>query len=107
MSESTATVPAMDELIDKVRQAADQLDTDRFLELLRWHRVVARLPDLDWTVPGAYRRGVEELQVARASELLHDVRRAARDPRSHRRGADGKPTFRNGRTLATRAKAGE
>lgn len=107
MSDSLVTVLVMDELVENIRHAADQLDTDRFLELLRWHRVVAHLPDLDWTAPGAYRRGVEELKVARATELLHDVRRATRDPRSHRRGADGKHTFRDGRTLATRTTAGE
>lgn len=91
----------MDELIDRIRHAADRLNTARFLEMLRWHRAVARLPDLDWTAPGAYRRGVEELQAARATEFLHDVQRAARDPRSHRRGADGKPVYRAGQTLAS------
>lgn len=97
----------MDELIDKVRQAADQLDTAQFLELLRWHRAVAGLPDLDWTATGAYRQATRELGESRATELLHDVRRAARDPRSYRRGADGKPTFRGGRTLAARTKPGQ
>lgn len=89
----------MDELIDRIRDAADQLGAARFLELLRWHRAVAGLQDLDWAAPGAYRRGVEGLQVVRATELLHDVRRAVRDPRSRRRGADGKPVYRAGRTL--------
>lgn len=90
----------MDELVENMRSAADQLDTARFLELLRWHRVVAGLPDLDWTAPGAYRQGVSELPAYRAAELLHDVRRAGRDPRSHRHGADGKPLYREGQTLS-------
>lgn len=89
----------MGELVENIRIAADQLDTTRFLELLRWHRIVAGLPELDWVAPGAYRHGVEELPAARANELLHDVRRAARDTRSHRRGADGKSHFRPGQTL--------
>ena len=73
-----------------------------FLELLRWHRAVAGLPDLDWSAGGAYRRGVAELTDVRACELLRDVRRVARDPRRHRLGADGKPLFRGGCTLADR-----
>lgn len=99
MSEASTTVRAMDELVENIRIAADQLDSARFLELLRWHRVVAGLPDLAWTAPGAYRQGVGELPAARAAELLHDVRRAGRDPRSHRHGADGKTIYRDGRTL--------
>ena len=51
---------------------------------------------------GAYRRGVAELADDRARELFRDVRRAARDLRRHRHGADGKPLFRGGCTLADR-----
>lgn len=102
MSDPSVTVRAVDELVENIRSAVDQLGTTRFLELLRWHRVVAGLPELDWAAPGAYRQGVEELQVARATELLHDVRRAGRDPRSHRHDADGKPVYREGRTISDR-----
>ena len=89
----------MDELVEQLRCAAAQLPDESFLELLRWHRAVAGLPDLDWTAPGAYRRGIVELGSDRAAELLHDLRRAARDPRRHRHGADGKPRYRAGITL--------
>ncbi|MFI8696299.1 hypothetical protein [Dietzia maris] len=65
---------------------------------------MAGLPDLDWSAGGAYRHGVAELTDARARELLRDVRRASRDPRRHRHGADGKPVFRGGRTLADRCR---
>lgn len=102
MSDPSVTVRAMDELVEDMRIAAYQLDPTRFLELLRWHRVVAGLPELDWTAPGAYRHGVSELPASRAAELLHDVRRAGRDPRSHRHGADGKPVYREGRTISDR-----
>ncbi|MGX1770306.1 hypothetical protein ACWIE7_18745 [Dietzia sp. NPDC055343] len=51
---------------------------------------------------GAYRRGAAELTDVRACELLRDVRRAARDPRRHRHGADGKSVFRGGRRVADR-----
>ena len=57
------------------------------------------LADLDWSAPGAYRQGVAELSPTRIRELLADVRRASRDTRGHRRGADGKPQFRGGQTL--------
>ena len=82
--------------------AANSLDQARFLELLRWHRAVVGLSDLDWSAAGAYRRGVDELDEARVAELLRDAQRMARDPRSRRRGADGKPVFRDGRTLKDR-----
>jgi len=36
----------MDELLDRIRQAADQAGERRFLELLRWHCVVASLADI-------------------------------------------------------------
>lgn len=99
MSQSTSTVLAVHELTAQIRDAAESLDQDRFLELLRWHRAVVGLSDLDWSAPGAFRLGVDELDQARAAELLQDVRRVGRDPRSGRRGADGKPQFRGGRTL--------
>ncbi|MBB0968701.1 hypothetical protein G6016_06950 [Dietzia aerolata] len=86
----------------RVQDAAGHLGDAEFLELLRWHRAVAGLPDLDWSAGGAYRRGVAELADDRARELLCEVRRVARDPRRHRHGADGKPLFRGGCTLADR-----
>ena len=92
----------MDELPDRIRQAADQVGERVFLELLRWHRAVVGLPDLDWSSQGAYRTAITELGDARAADLLQDLRRAARDPRRHRHGADGKPRYRDGRTLRTR-----
>lgn len=95
-------MPTMDELLDAIRQAADQVGEHDFLELLRWHRVVARLPEADWTARGDYRQAVAELDEARAVELLRDLRRAARDPRRHRHGADGKPRYRSGQTLENR-----
>lgn len=91
--------------VDRVREAAARVDPNRFLELLRWHRTVACLPDLDWGAPGSYRQGVRELGEARATELLGDLRRAARDPRRYRHGADGKPRFRNG-TIGQRFRKG-
>lgn len=92
-------------LIDAIRAAANRVGTEHFLELLRWHRAVVSLPDLDWGAAGTYRQGVEELGERRTVELLTDLRRAARDPRRHRHGADGKPTFREGRTLGSRTRA--
>lgn len=89
----------VDELVDQIRIASQGISPDRFLELLRWHRVVASLPELDWSRPGVYVQAVSELPPERAGELLRDVRRTARDPRGHRRGADGKPQFKDGRTL--------
>lgn len=86
----------------QVQDAAGNLGDAEFLELLRWHRAVAGLPDLDWSAGGAYRHGVAELAEDRARELLHDIRRASRDPRRHRHGADGKPVSRGGRTIADR-----
>lgn len=94
----------MEELLDRIRQAADQVGEGLFLELLRWHRVVALLPDFNPTTHGAYRDAVAELGEDRAAELLRDLRRAARDPRRHRHGADGKPTYRSGETLRDRAR---
>ena len=76
----------------QVQDAAGDLGDAEFLELLRWHRAVAGLPDLDWSAGGAYRRGVAELADDRACELLRDVRRVARDQRRHRHGADTAPT---------------
>ncbi|WP_354056134.1 hypothetical protein [Dietzia sp. 2505] len=93
----------MDELLDRIRHAADQVGEGLFLELLRWHRAVAGLPDVDLTTHGAYRDAIAKLGDDRASELLRDLRWAARDPRRHRHGADGKPTYRSGETLRNRA----
>jgi len=44
----------MDELLDPIRHAADQVGEGLFLELLRWHRAVAGLPGFDPTTHGAY-----------------------------------------------------
>ena len=90
----------MDELHGPIRQAADQVGEAFFLELLRWHRAVTGLPDLDWSRQGAYRIAITELGEDRAADLLRDLRRAARDPRRHRHGADGKPRYRTGRTVS-------
>ncbi|MEH6821779.1 MAG: hypothetical protein V7706_17720 [Dietzia psychralcaliphila] len=94
----------MDDLLDRIRQAAGQVGEGRFLELLRWHRVVASLPDLDTTARGAYRDAVAELGEARAAELLRDLRNAVRNPRRYRHGADGKPRYRRGKTLGGAAR---
>ncbi|MBB1033437.1 hypothetical protein G6031_03410 [Dietzia sp. CQ4] len=94
----------MDELLGRIRHAADQVGEPLFLELLRWHRAVIGLPDIDPTTHGAYRDAIAELGDDRAAELLRDLRRAARDPRRHRHGADGKPTYRAGETLRDRAR---
>ena len=93
---------AAPDTVSQLQKAAASLDNTEFLKHLRWHRAVTGLPDLDWNAPGAYRQGVTELAEARAQELLRDVRRASRDPRRHRHGADGKPTFRDGHTLRSR-----
>lgn len=92
----------MDELHGPIRQAADQVGETFFLELLRWHRAVTGLPDLDWHSQGAYRTAITELGEDRAADLLRDLRRAARDPRRHRHGADGKPRYGRGTTSAQR-----
>ncbi|MCT2031871.1 hypothetical protein M3D00_17220 [Dietzia cinnamea] len=89
----------MDELVDRIRHAADQTGEEHFLELLRWHRVVAGLPEPDWEARGAYRIALTELGEDRAAELLGDLRRLARNPRRYRNGADGKPRYRAGRTI--------
>jgi len=92
----------MDELLDRIRQAADQAGERRFLELLRWHCVVASLPDIDPTAPGAYRVAITELGEGRAVELLHDLRNAGRNPRRYRNSADGKPRYRGSATTSRR-----
>ncbi|MFL0580655.1 hypothetical protein [Dietzia sp. 179-F 9C3 NHS] len=90
------------ELQASIRAAAERVGEQHFLELLRWHRAVIGLHDLDWSSQGAYRTAITELGKDRAAELLRDLRRAARDPRRHRHGADGKPRYRNGQTLNRR-----
>ena len=91
----------MDELLDRIRDAADQVGEPLFLELLGWHRAVVGLPDVTRT-HGAYRLAIAELGNDRASELLRDLRRSARDPRRHRHGADGKPRYWAGGTVGGR-----
>ena len=90
----------MDELLDRIRRAADQVGQPLFLEILGWHRAVVGLPALDPNAHGAYRDAIAELGDDRTAELLRDLRRAARDPRRHRHGADGKPRYRQGRTVS-------
>ncbi|MEW1939346.1 hypothetical protein ACIQCV_17080 [Dietzia maris] len=92
----------MDELVDRIRHAADQTGEEHFLELLRWHRVVAGLPEPDWGTRGVYRIAVTELGEDRAAELLGDLRRLASHPRRYRNGADGKPRYRDGTINAQR-----
>ena len=92
----------MDELVDQIRTAAEHVGAEHFLELLRWHRAVVGLREFDPHTHGAYREAIAGLGDARAGELLRDLRRASRDPRRHRHGADGKPIFRDGRTLQGR-----
>lgn len=92
----------MDELVNRIRHAADQTGEDHFLELLRWHRVVTGLGEPDWKARGAYRTALTELGEDRAAELLSDLRRLARNPRRYRHGADGKPRYRDGTTSARR-----
>ena len=84
----------MDELLGPLRRAAEQAGDDQFLELLRWHLVVAGLPDVDPTKQGAYRDAIAELGEERTLELLRDLRRLARNPRRYRNGAGGKPRYR-------------
>lgn len=91
----------MADLVEQIRITASQVGEDRFLELLRWHRVISRLPDIDPRAHGAYRTAIAELGEARATELLHDLRKLARNPRRYRNGLDGKPRYRDGKTLRT------
>ena len=90
----------MDELLGPLRRAAEQAGEDQFLELLRWHLVVAGLPDVDPAKQGAYRDAIAELGEGRTIELLGDLRRLARNPRRYRNGADGRPRYRAGRTVS-------
>lgn len=90
----------MDELLDPIRRAADQVGEPLFLELLGWHRAVVGLPTVDPNAHGAFRDAIAELGDDRTAELLRDLRRAARDPRRHRHGADSKPRYREGRTVS-------
>lgn len=89
----------MNELVNRIRHAADQTGEAHFLELLRWHRVVAGLDEPDWDARGAYRNAVTELGEDRSAELLGDLRRLASRPRRYRNGADGKPRYRAGHTI--------
>lgn len=58
----------MDELVDRIRHAADQTGEAHFPELLRWHRVVVGLPEPDWGARGAYRLALTELGEDRAAD---------------------------------------
>lgn len=84
--------------MDRIRHAADQTGEAHFLELLRWHRVVAGLGEPNWSVRSAYRIAIIELGEDRAAELLGDLRRLARSPRRYRNGADGKPATETARS---------
>lgn len=90
--------------MDRIRHAADQTGEAHFLELLRWHRVVAGLGEPDWDARGVYRIAITELGEDRAAELLGDLRRLARNPRRYRHGSDGKPRYRDGETLQDRGR---
>lgn len=61
---------------------------------------MAGLPDVDPTKQGAYRGAIAELGEERTLELLRNLRRLARNPRGYRHGADGKPRYRQGRTVS-------
>ena len=74
----------MAELGDQIHIAASQIGENRFLELLRWYRVISRLPDIDPRAHGVYRTAIAELGAARATELLHDLLKLARNPRLYR-----------------------
>ena len=89
--------PAQD--IARFRDAAAGVDDDRVRELIGWYRAVEGLPAVEWSRAGAYRQAVTELRADHAAALLRDLRRAARDPKARRHGADGKPVFAGGRTL--------
>lgn len=91
-----------DALVAAARTAAHTVGEDRFLELLRWHRSLVGLPELDWGSGGTFRQGVTELGEERGWQLVRDLRHVARDPKAARHGLDGKPTFRDGRRLADR-----
>lgn len=75
----------MDELLGPLRRAAEQAGEDQFLELLRWHLVVAGLPDVDPTKQRAYRDASAELGEARTIELLRDLRSKAAKIKEKRR----------------------
>lgn len=92
----------MDELVGPLRRAAEQAGEKHFLELLRWHLVVAGRPDVDPTKHGAYRNAISDMGEDRTRELLADLRRLSRSPRRYRHGADGKPRYGQGRTLRER-----
>ena len=89
----------MHELHASIRTLAEQVGDEQFLELLRWHLVVSSLPDIDPHLHGAYRTALTALGERRATELLHDLTRLARDPRKYKHGSDGKPRYRNGQQL--------
>lgn len=89
--------------MDRIRHAADHAGEAHFLELLRWHRVVAGLSKPDWGARGAYRIAITDLGEDRAAELLGDLRRLVRNPRRYRSGADGKPRYSRGRTVGSAA----
>ena len=55
----------MDELLDPIRQAADQVGESLLLELLGWHRAIVGLPDFDSTIRGASPAAIAELGVDR------------------------------------------
>lgn len=99
VSERAATVRRMHDLQGSIRRVAEQVGEEHFLEILRWHLVVSGLPDVDPYSRGAYRTALAALGEARATELLHDLSRLARDPRKYKYGLDGKPRYLNGQTL--------
>ena len=56
----------MDELIGHIRTAAEEVGTEHFLELLRWHRAVVGLGEFDPHTNGAYRDAIAGLGSIRA-----------------------------------------
>lgn len=85
--------------MSEVRLAAERAGGDEFVELLRWYRAVAGLPDKDWGNEGSFRVGVDELDDKLLRQLLGDLNRLARNKKHRRRALDGKPTFARGITL--------
>ena len=70
----------MDELVDRIRHAADQTGEAHFLELLRWHRVVAGLGEPDWGARGAYRIAIAHVGVIALDDPSYFLVLAARSP---------------------------
>lgn len=89
------------DFVKQIRAAAARVDEAEFVRLLRWYRGLAGRGELDWGTGGSYWRGVAELPELHARSLQSDLRCAHREAGRHGcHGADGKPAFSGGRTLA-------